>query len=212
MSISSLQLQASRLDEMEHRAPYKKRLFGIQYTVLPKVYGGSTDTELLCDCLDIQRGDDVWEIGTGTGIVALFAEKSGARYVLATDLSPQAVKNAKQNVAAFHSKVHVRGANVYQGIRKKFDVLIFNPPYTNHQAKKLYQICFWDEGNSALRKFFSGARSHLKKGGRAFFCWPSFEEVKLLKQLAIKNGLRLKRVGKRKGKKGFIYYAHRISV
>ncbi|MFD2612721.1 50S ribosomal protein L11 methyltransferase [Paenibacillus gansuensis] len=46
----------------------------------------------------IQDGDDVIDVGTGSGVLAIGAVKLGARHVLAVDLDPVAVSSATENV------------------------------------------------------------------------------------------------------------------
>ncbi|MNJ62651.1 Ribosomal protein L11 methyltransferase [compost metagenome] len=50
----------------------------------------------------IQRGDDVIDVGTGSGILAIGACKLGAARVLALDLDPVAVSSATENVKLNH--------------------------------------------------------------------------------------------------------------
>ena len=45
----------------------------------------------------IQGGEDVVDVGTGSGILAIAASKLGARHVLAVDLDPVAVSSASEN-------------------------------------------------------------------------------------------------------------------
>jgi ribosomal protein L11 methyltransferase len=45
----------------------------------------------------IQQDDDVIDVGTGSGILAIAAAKLGARHVLAVDLDPVAVSSATEN-------------------------------------------------------------------------------------------------------------------
>ncbi|WP_058301935.1 50S ribosomal protein L11 methyltransferase [Gorillibacterium timonense] len=45
----------------------------------------------------VQPGDDVIDVGTGSGILAVAAVKLGARHVLALDLDPVAVSSATEN-------------------------------------------------------------------------------------------------------------------
>jgi ribosomal protein L11 methyltransferase len=47
----------------------------------------------------VRDGDRVVDVGTGTGVLAIAACRLGARSVLAVDTSPQAVANARENVA-----------------------------------------------------------------------------------------------------------------
>ncbi|MEO3947350.1 50S ribosomal protein L11 methyltransferase [Gorillibacterium sp. CAU 1737] len=47
----------------------------------------------------VQPGDEVIDVGTGSGILAVAAVKLGARHVLALDLDPVAVSSATENAA-----------------------------------------------------------------------------------------------------------------
>lgn len=63
---------------------------------------GTHPTTALClKALDgaISGGEQVIDVGTGSGILAIGAIKLGADKVLAVDLDPVAVKNAKENIA-----------------------------------------------------------------------------------------------------------------
>lgn len=210
MSKLSLKLQTKSLKEMAVRKPYTKNLAGLEYSVLPKVYKGSTDTELFCKILNIKKGQYVWDIGTGTGLIALTAKKKGARYVLATDLNPDAVKNAKENSKLLGLKIDVRQADVFGSINKKVDIITFNPPFTDQSAKQKHEISFWDKDHKTLRKFFSDIKNHLKPDGKALIAWSSFGDTKKLKKIAKEFNLSLKEVAKKKGKQNFIYYVFEI--
>ncbi|MBQ9564233.1 MAG: 50S ribosomal protein L11 methyltransferase [Synergistaceae bacterium] len=52
--------------------------------------------ELLEDCL--KRGDTVLDVGTGTGILFIAALKLGASHVIARDLDPTTIEEAKRNM------------------------------------------------------------------------------------------------------------------
>ena len=211
MSRRSLILQRRKLDEIERIEPYQRKLASIKFTVLPKVYGGGTDTELLCESMDVKRGERVLDIGTGTGLVALYAKKKSAGHVLATDKSPQALKNAKLNSKKLGLKIQVRKADVFGRINDRFDIITFNPPFTDHAAKKDYHIMFWDKGNAATKKFFAGLRDHLTKGGRAFICWSSFGSRTLLRQLAKRNKLVITHEGRQQGSDKLYYDVYKLT-
>lgn len=210
MSKLILILQEKSLRKMTSIKPYSKNLAGFQYSVLPKVYKGSTDTELFCKILNIKKGQNVWDIGTGTGLIALTAKQKGAQYVLATDLNPYAVKNAKENSKLLGIKIDVQQADVFGSINKKVDIITFNPPFTNKQAKQKHDISFWDKDHKTLRKFFKNLPKHLKPNGRAFIAWSSFGDTRKLKKIAKEFNLSLKEAGKKKGKRGFVYYVFEI--
>ncbi|NHN30953.1 50S ribosomal protein L11 methyltransferase [Paenibacillus agricola] len=61
--------------------------------------GTHATTSLCLQALEtvIQAGDDVIDVGTGSGILAIAAAKLGARHVLALDLDPVAVDSANEN-------------------------------------------------------------------------------------------------------------------
>lgn len=210
MSKLSLELQIRSLKEMADRKPYTKKLAGFEYSVLPHVYKGSTDTELFCRILKIKKDQDVWDIGTGTGLIALTAKQKGARYVLATDLNPDAVKNTKLNSKLLGLNIDVRQADIFGFIKKKVDIITFNPPYTDQKIEQKHQISFWDKDHASVRGFFLNLRKHLKPKGKAFIAWSSFGDTKCLKSIAMEYNFSLKQIGKKTGKRGFVYYVFEI--
>ncbi len=210
MSKLSLKLQARSLAEMATRKPYSKKLAGFEYLVLPKVYKGSTDTKLFCEVIPFRKGQDVWDIGTGTGLIALTAKRKGAKYVLATDLNPDAIKCAKGNSRLLGLKIDVQKADVFGSSKKKFDVITFNPPFTDNQAKRHHDISFWDKDHKTVTKFLKGVQGYLKLEGRAFIGWSSFGDKRRLQKIASSFDLTLKDVGKKKGKREFVYYVFEV--
>lgn len=61
--------------------------------------GTHATTSLCLKALEnvIQPGDDVIDVGTGSGVLAIAAAKLGAKHVLALDLDPVAVSSANEN-------------------------------------------------------------------------------------------------------------------
>jgi release factor glutamine methyltransferase len=94
-----------------------------EFELLDGVYDPGEDSFMLLDAAvaEVRPGERVLEVGTGSGIVSLFL-KDRAR-VVATDVSPDAARNARAN------GVEVVRADLSHGICGPFDVVIFNPPY-----------------------------------------------------------------------------------
>ena len=54
------------------------------------------------------KGKRVWDHGTGTGVLAIFAKYLGAEYVLADDIDDNSIRNARENAAANNVEIDVR--------------------------------------------------------------------------------------------------------
>jgi len=94
------------------------------------VYPPSEDTYLLMRAAtsEARPDDSVIEIGCGSGVIS--ASLIGrVRSILATDINPHAVK-----AAASLGLPAVR-ADLFHGIRSRFDLILFNPPYLPEESE-----------------------------------------------------------------------------
>lgn len=68
----------------------------------------------------VQPGQDVIDVGTGSGVLAIAAAKFGARHVLAIDLDPVAVSSAHENIRLnqLENQVSVKHSDLLQIIRQ----------------------------------------------------------------------------------------------
>lgn len=71
--------------------------------------GTHATTSLCLQTLEeaIHGGEDVLDVGTGSGVLAIAAVKLGARHVLALDLDPVAVTSAGENAALNHMEKQI---------------------------------------------------------------------------------------------------------
>ncbi|MEE8231956.1 MAG: HemK2/MTQ2 family protein methyltransferase, partial [Thermoplasmata archaeon] len=92
-----------------------------------EVYRPAEDSYLLLRALDLADANSFLEIGTGTGLIALHA----ARRVptLATDINPLATGLTQANARRNGLSLDIVRADLFRGLRGKFDVIAFNPPY-----------------------------------------------------------------------------------
>ncbi len=92
---------------------------------------GTHHTTALClRCLEdiVRPGRVVFDIGTGSGVLAIAAAKLGASHVIAVDLDPVAVSVAKDNVAVNQvaALVQVRQGDLLTGAEGQADVIVAN--------------------------------------------------------------------------------------
>ncbi len=94
---------------------------------------GSHPTTSLCLKLmeeNISEGDSVIDVGTGSGILMIAADRLGASEIYGTDIDELAVESAKENLEL--NKISEEKAKVYKGDlisvveNKKFDVVVAN--------------------------------------------------------------------------------------
>ncbi len=211
----ALERQAQKIDEFRKLSkPYQKHIAGLQLTILPDVFPGGTDSELLCETMIIRNGDLVLDVCTGNGVVALVAAHKGAKHVIGTDLNLAAIENANLNRNQLNLKnVSFVETDLFPTDNSRYDVITANMPYSDHPAPDKTAICFWDEGNKTLKVFFRDLKHHLKPTGKVFLSWPSFGDSKLLTRLAKEHHLHMHLVNSRTSKSsGFEYYVYEITL
>ncbi len=122
----------------------------------------------------------VLEIGTGTGIVALFCGQYGAAQVVATDINPIAVANARYNAELFGltHKVEVRQVppslpgpfSVIQP-NEQFDLIISNPPWEDAGVEELAAHALFDPGFALLDGMLRDGARFLRPHGRLLLAY-----------------------------------------
>ena len=145
-----------------------------RFEIFDGVYDPAEDTYLLADNLYVEERSLVLDLGTGCGILGIIAAKK-AKMVVATDISPTAVKCAKYNVKinGLTKNVNIILGDLFQPLRNKkiFDLIVFNPPYL---PKSPYDINNWlskawnggKRGRKVIDKFLEEFDNYLKRRGR----------------------------------------------
>ncbi len=134
----------------------------------------------------IHQGESVLDIGTGTGVQAMFAADK-ASHVLAMDINEQALKNTLLNARrlGISDKVSVRASDLFNALKpdERFDVIISSIPFVWNKRT---------EGNWKLHeRFFLDAGKHLKPNGRIYFSTGNLDNMSRTKILAEKNGFKV---------------------
>lgn len=113
---------------------------------------------------------------------------------LGVDINRVAIENSRLNAARYNiENVKFRESDLFTNGRGAFDVIVCNPPYSDHPASDAIDKMFWDEHDAMKKKFFREAGRYLKPGGHIFFGWADFADldVDLPFRLAKEAGLRL---------------------
>jgi ribosomal protein L11 methyltransferase len=117
---------------------------------------GTHETTGMCISLleeTIRGGEDIIDVGTGSGILAIAAALLGAGHVLAIDIDPDAVRVAGENVA--HNQVE----NIVEV--REGDLL--------KNTQETCQICVANIISDIIISFAAPLRNHIRPGG-LFIC------------------------------------------
>ena len=153
----------------------KTTTFG-KYTfdVSGEVYEPAEDSFLFAENLDIEKGAQVLDVGTGCGILGILAAEKAAS-VVTVDLNPHAIRCAKKNSALnnVRSKMAFMQAGLLTAFNEnaKFDLILFNAPYlpSDKREDNSWMVRSWAggiNGRQVIDQFISQAPSHLKVCGR----------------------------------------------
>lgn len=131
------------------------------------VYAPHDDTFLMLQCVEVDKGDKVLEMGCGTGIVAIHCARRGAE-VTAVDINPVAVECALRNAELNRVALRTIRSDLFSHVPGRYDLVLFNPPYLPVQEEGGLEAA-WSGGRGGLevvQRFLGEAIYHLRPGGR----------------------------------------------
>jgi release factor glutamine methyltransferase len=169
----------------------------------PEVYEPAEDTFQLLEAIQLKSGEQVFEIGTGCGLIALECCRLGAN-VVCSDINPFAIELTRLNYAknkhCLKGDFSIRKGALFSVLKKDelFDVIIFNPPYLPTKPYDRVGGTGWfdvatDGGRDGLnvtKRFINGLQSHLCKNGRIYFVFSLLSDHKKLETYLSKAGLK----------------------
>lgn len=146
------------------------------------------------------RDRSVLEIGTGTGLVALCCLGAGASRVVATDINPAAVSNARYNarLLGWNSRLDVRlvplaspGAFTVIEDQERFDLIVSNPPWEPGTPTHIAEFALYDQEFVLLESLLRGLPRYLRPGGRALLAYGCVTAIRRASELAEQLQLRI---------------------
>ena len=144
----------------------------MRIVVLPGVFNGARlrTGAFLAETLDSDTcppGARVLDLGTGSGLGAIFAARYAAQ-VIATDINPEAVRCARLNALAHHleQRIETRMGDLFEPVRgERFEVILFNPPYYRGRPRDLSGYAW--RSPDLFDRFLNELPTHLMPNGRA---------------------------------------------
>jgi release factor glutamine methyltransferase len=187
----ALQKQVAIMNESEYVEFYAKRqtqrgdeelrINGKPLFVPRDVFSADPDnsnsTSQMLKHLPDVSGKRVLDIGTGTGVLAIFAAIGGAREVVAVDIDPASVRNARENCESLgiSDQVTVLQGDLFEPVSGQFDVVLANVPILDSAwASKGISV------EDTLSRFLAGLDDHLAKDGDVLFSFASFGDPQIL--------------------------------
>lgn len=120
---------------------------------------------------------DVLDLGTGSGICAVFAARH-ARAVVAVDINRAAIRCAGLNARLnqLEGRIECRHGDLFDTIgTQRFEAIFFNPPFIVGRPRDPAD-CAW-RAPDVHQRFAAGLAAHLAPGGHAYLLLSTFGDA-----------------------------------
>jgi len=179
------------------------RIGGFKLRVLPtvfhpKYFGSSLILGQHVESLDL-KGKSFLDMGTGSGIVGLFAARAGA-HVTAVDINPKAVECATENAAAARLRVECQQSDLFSALLgRRFDVIAWNPPFFAKPVQTTAEAALYaGDQHDVIARFARECRGHIAVGGRVVLVLSLDIDVASLESMFHVEGFSVHRARERK--------------
>ena len=166
------------------------------FNIYEEVYDPAEDSFLFAENFEAKEGEQVLDLGTGCGLLAILAAKKAERVV---DFNPFAILCAKENsvLNGLRSKIDFVQASLFTALNlgATFDLILFNAPYLPSEEGEAESWIgrAWAggaNGREVVDQFIFEAPSHLKLHGRVLLMQSTLTGVEETIRKFIKQGLK----------------------
>jgi len=116
----------------------------------------------------IKQSSIAFDVGTGTGVLAVVLALRGIQKIVATDLSDRAIACAQDNVNQLNlnTQIEINKTNLYP--EGKAALVVCNPPWLPARPSSLLEHAVYDPESQMLKGFLSGLKDHLLPNGEGW--------------------------------------------
>ena len=121
----------------------------------------------------------VFDLGTGTGVLAVLLARRGAGDVVATDINPRAVRCAKDNAdrLGVADRVRVEEADLWPAAPERADVVVCNPPWIPGRPTSALEQGIYDPKSDVLHRYLGELAQHLTPQGEGWLILSDLAEL-----------------------------------
>lgn len=179
-----------------------ERVHGVPVFVAPSVFNPKRlrTGEYFASRLDasmVASDAEVLDMGTGSGVCALFAARH-ARRVVAIDVNAAAARCARINTLLNHleSRIEVRHGDLFEpAAGERFDLILFNPPFVIGEPRNDRDRAW--RSTDVAQRFAQGLVRHLKPGGAALLLLSTYGDAAAFLRPLLERGYRICSVAER---------------
>lgn len=122
--------------------------------------------QLLLDAPLPDACEVAFDIGTGTGLLAIILAQRGVKQIIATDLNPRALACASDNFSRLAlSNVQLQQADLFPTDAPLANLMVCNPPWLPAKPTSPLEYAVYDANSTMLRGFLQSAKQHLAEHG-----------------------------------------------
>ncbi len=125
--------------------------------------------QLLLDAALPDQHELAFDIGTGTGLLAIILAQRSVKQVIATDLNPRALACAADNLQRLElTNVELQQADLFPTQQPLANLIVCNPPWLPAKPSSPLEYAVYDAKSAMLRGFLQGASKYLAAQGEVW--------------------------------------------
>jgi release factor glutamine methyltransferase len=159
-------------------------------------YAPGDDSWLLAHAIENEKvnGKKCLDMGCGSGIQTAALLLGGAESVHSIDLNPFAIQTTQKMIETYFAKTKTQCTlgNLFEGVKGKYDVIVFNPPYVPSDELKWMEVDGGNEGREVIDRFMSQFPKHLGEKGMCLLLVSSLNGIETIQAVLHKRHFQTK--------------------